>query len=286
MVCCPQVKPGENMMRRRAFGYTQLQVSEIGYGGGRISRQDDESSLIRTIHRAVDLGVNFIDTAPNYAGGYSEELIGRALKGRREKVVLATKSETRQPDTIIAEAEESLRRLQTDVLDVIQFHGGWFLGDEAETILNSGCIEAYQTLRDQGKARFFGFSADGPSAGVERLIQSGEFDMIQTNYNLMYQSTHDHFSGNGIIPAAEAQGMGVALMRSTTSGAFPRLMRRAFPKETADIDLDRFLLNYALSNPLVDTALMSLRSEAEAEWADAVSNDIDARFDLRAVHRG
>ena len=272
-------------MRMRAFGRTGLRVSEIGYGGGRIRRGEDEAALIRAVHRALDLGVNFIDTASSYAGGYSEEAIGRALKGRREGVVLATKTKAREHDAILAETEGSLRRLGVETIDVLQFHGGWHTGDAAETILEGGCLDAYRRLRGEGKARFFGFSADGVSAGVERLIASGAFDMIQAHYNLLYQGAHDLFSGEGILPAAEAQGMGIVTMRSTTSGVFQRLLRQTFPKETADLDIDRFLLNYTLSNPLVDTALMSLRSEAEADWAAEASLDADARLDLRAVHR-
>ncbi|MAF10770.1 hypothetical protein CMK11_09980 [Candidatus Poribacteria bacterium] len=110
--------------------------------------------------------------------------------------------------------------------------------------------------------------------------------MIQVNYSLMYQSTHDMFGDTGLIPAADAEGMGVVLMRSTTSGVCQRLMRRSFPKELANVDLDAFLLNYALSNPLVDCALMSLGSDADATWTNAVSDDVDGRLDLRALHRG
>ena len=117
------------------------------------------------------------------------------------------------------------------------------------------------------------------------MIASGGFDMIQIHYNLMYQSTCDAFGNRGIIPDAEAQNMGIVLMRSTTSNAFQELMRQCFPKEMAGIDLDSFLLNYVLSNPLVDVALMSLQSPDDVTWTNAVSDGVDERLDLQAIHR-
>ncbi len=273
-------------MQYRTLGRTQLRVSEIGYGGGRVRSNQDEQTLIRILHRAFDIGLNYIDTAPTYGDGASETVIGKAIQGRGDQLVIATKTEAFDPQGILDDVERSLRRLQVDVIDVLQFHGGWHQGDDADKILNRGGLETYQKLRDQGKIRFIGFSADGPSGGVERMVASGKFDMIQIHYNLMYQSTCDAFSNRGIIPDADAdaQGMGIVLMRSTTSNAFPKLMRQCFPKEMEEVDLDSFLLNYVLSNPLIDVALMSLQSLDDVAWADAVSDGVNQRLDLRAIH--
>ena len=268
------------------LGATGLRVSEVGYGGGRVRGDADPAAITHMLHHAFDLGLNYIDTAPSYGGGLSETLIGQAIAGRRDGLVIATKTKSRDPREIPAEVDGSLRRLGVDVIDVLQFHGGYIPDDDASAILDGGGVDAYRRLRDDGKVRYLGFSTDGPSGGAERLVASGAFDMIQVNYSLMYQSTHDMFGDTGLIPAADAEGMGVVLMRSTTSGVFPRLMRRSFPKELADADLDAFLLNYALSNPLVDCALMSLGSDADATWTNAVSDDVDGRLDLRALHRG
>ena len=175
--------------------------------------------------------------------------------------------------------------MQIDVIDVLQFHGGWFYEEDTNQVLDGGGLETYQKLRDQGKIRFIGFSADGPSSGVENMIATGEFDVMQIHYNLMYQSTCDSFGGRGVIPEAEARGMGIVLMRSTTSGVFPKLMRQCFPKEMEGVDLEDFLLNYVLSNPMVDTALMSLQSIEDADWTNAVSDNVGARLDFRELHR-
>ena len=272
-------------MRYRTLGRTQLRVSEIGYGGGRMRADQDESTFIRMLHHAFDVGLNYIDTAPTYGNGASETLIGKVIQGRRDSLIVATKTEAFDLQGIRADVEGSLRRLQTDVIDVLQFHGGWHQEDDADGILDEGGLETYQQLRNQGKIRFIGFSADGPSGGTGRMIASGGFDMIQIHYNLMYQSTCDAFGNRGIIPDAEAQNMGIVLMRSTTSNAFQELMRQCFPKEMAGIDLDSFLLNYVLSNPLVDVALMSLQSPDDVTWTNAVSDGVDERLDLQAIHR-
>ena len=157
-------------------------------------------------------------------------IIGKAVKGRRDECIIATKTEAFDPEGITADVDGSLKRLGVDVIDILQFHGGWFSEEETQQVLDNGGLETYQRIQDQGKVRFLGFSADGPSAGVERMISTGEFDVMQIHYNLMYQSTCDAFGNRGVMPDAKAQEMGIVLMRSTTSGAFPKLMRHCFGK--------------------------------------------------------
>jgi len=272
-------------MQYRILGRTGLRVSEIGYGGGRIRESGEHQPIIDMLRGAMGMGLNFFDTAPTYGNGASEIVIGKAIGKRRDECIIATKTEARDPKGIIANVEGSLKRLRTDVIDILQFHGGWIPLDDVDKILNQGGLETYQKLQQEGKVRFIGFSADGPSGGVSQLIATGEFDMIQVHYNLMYQSTCDSFSGLGVMPEAEAQNMGIILMRSTTSGAFQKLMRLSFPEKMANIDLDSFLLNYVLSNPLVDVALMSLQSIEDIKWTNAVSDDVGARLNLKEVHR-
>lgn len=271
-------------MQYRTLGKTGLSVSEIGYGGGRVRPEHDERQLVKMLHHAFDSGINYLDTAPTYGGGYSEIVIGKAIAERREACIVATKTEAFDPAGIVADVEGSLQRLGTDYIDILQFHGGWFYAEHTEQILNGGGLAAYLKLKEEGKVRFIGFSADGPSGGVEQLIATGELDMMQIHYNLMYQSTCDAFGKRGVIPDAEAQEIGIVLMRSTTSNAFQNLMHHCFPNEMAAVDVDSFLLNYSLSNPLVDVALMSLQSIADVEWTNAVSDDVAARLNLQAIH--
>ncbi len=278
-------------MQYRTLGKTGLSVSEIGYGGGRVRPAHDETELVNMLHYALERGFNYLDTAPTYGGGYSETVIGKAIAGRREACIVATKTEAFDAAGIAADVAGSLQRLNTDYIDILQFHGGWFplvgamseRDSPTEQILNGGGLETYLKLKEQGTVRFIGFSADGPSGGTEQLIATGEFDMMQIHYNLMYQSTCDAFGKRGVIPDAVAKEMGIVLMRSTTSNAFQNLMRHCFPNEMADVDVDSFLLNYSISNPMVDVALMSLQSVDDVEWTNAVSDDVGARLELQAI---
>ena len=120
---------------------------------------------------------------------------------------------------------------------------------------------------------------------MERIIATAEFDVMQIHYNLMYQSACDGFVSRGVIHDADVRKMGIVLMRSTTSGTIPKLMRQCFPQQMQEVNLDGFLLNYAPSNPLVDTALMSLESIEDVDWTNAVSDNTDTRLNLRQIHQ-
>ncbi len=283
-------------MQYRVLGKTGLRVSEIGVGGAQFGIRDymgywdpwsQEAQRLThdTLERALELGYNYVDTAPGYGEGRSEELIGEALKPHRHRVVLATKISGGQwsPEAIRQSVEASLRRLQTDVIDVIQFHGGWYNRGEDRQILDEGGLDALRELREEGKVRFLGFTTEGPSGGVERLIASDAFDVMQARYNFMYQHPSDFENNQGIIREADAQGMGVVLMRPLTSGVFQRLITQAFP-QIDPLAAGRFLLNYVLSDPFIDVALVGMRDPSLVDVNNAISDDVAARLDLDQVH--
>ncbi len=180
-------------MRYRPLGRTGIQVSVVGMGCWGIGGQwgpvaDDEA--IRTVYRALDLGVNLFDTADTYGEppGRSEELLGRALRGRRAQVVIASKVGNwarRQghplpyshPLHVILCCEASLKRLQTDYLDIYQCHIGTL---EDPTIF----IEAFETLKQQGKIRAYGISTDRPDV-LRRFAAAGDCGVCQLNYSLL-----------------------------------------------------------------------------------------------------
>jgi aryl-alcohol dehydrogenase-like predicted oxidoreductase len=283
-------------MQYRTLGRTGLTVSEVGVGGaqfgltnymGRWDAFSDEAqeATTATIHRALELGYNYFDTAPGYGNGRSEEMVGAALQGHRDEAIIATKVSHGQwtPIEIVASVEASLRRLQIDVIDVIQFHGGWYHQDEVDAILGGGGLDAFVKLKDEGKVRFIGFTCEGPSAGVEERIATGAFDVMQTRFNLMYQHPSDWHNDEGIIRQADAQGMGVILMRPLTSGVFQRLMAETFPGIDT-LQVGRLLLNYVLSDPYVDVALVGMREPRFVEINNAISDDVASRIDLAALH--
>jgi aryl-alcohol dehydrogenase-like predicted oxidoreductase len=184
-------------MKYRPLGSTGLTVSAIGFGGwgiggrtaGSTSYGDtDESESRRALARAFDRGITFFDTSPAYGDGRSERLIGEAFRGRRDRVVIATKagyqSWTAAPDyspaAIRASLEGSLGRLATDYVDLLQLHNApaALLGARPEI------IGALQALRKQGKIRAWGFSAKSPEEGVAAVRAFGA-GAVQANLNML-----------------------------------------------------------------------------------------------------
>jgi aryl-alcohol dehydrogenase-like predicted oxidoreductase len=283
-------------MQYRTLGRTGLRVSEIGVGGaqfgltnymGAWDANSDEAQrdTTATVHRALELGYTYFDTAPGYGDGRAEEMLGIGLQGHRDEVTLATKVSGGQwtPEGIRRTVEASLRRLRTDVIDVIQFHDGWYHPDQVDQILRGGGLETFQQLKQEGKVRFIGFTAEGPSAGVEELIATGAFDTMQIRYSLLFQHPSDWENNEGVIRQADALGMGIILMRPLTSGVFQRLMAEAFP-EIDVLDVGRLLLNYVLSDPYVDVALVGMREPRFVELNNEISDDVASRIDLAQLH--
>lgn len=281
-------------MQYRTLGRTGLRVSEIGFGGAQVGIPNymetwdpagaaEQATIIEALNHALDIGLNYIDTAPGYGNGISEEILGRVIGKRRAECVVATKVTNYDGKSVTESVEQSLRRLQTDVIDVIQFHGGDYPPDALDTILHRGGLDAFRKLRDQGKVRFLGFTAEMPSGGVSHLIATGAFDVMQIRYNFMYQGACDFINEQGVMREAEAKGMGIVIMRPMTSGIFQRLMKGAFP-QLSEPDLGAFLLNYVLSNPFVDVAIIGMRRTDEVDRNNAISDNTAARLDLPAAH--
>ena len=281
-------------MQYRTLGRTNLRVSEIGFGGAQVGIPNymetwdprgavEQETITDALHHALDLGLNYIDTAPAYGDGISEEVLGRAIAKRRHECIVATKLSQYDGKSVIESAEASLRRLQPDVIDVLQFHGGTYEKDDLEAIFDGGGLEALQQLRDEEKIRFLGFTAELPSGGVSHLIATGAFDVMQIRYNFMYQDACDFINPRNVVREAEAQNMGIVVMRPLTSGIAQRLVTRAFPQLSPD-EIGAFLLNYVLSNPFVDVAIIGMRRREEVQQNNALSDNTQARLDLEEIH--
>ncbi|MGO4496908.1 aldo/keto reductase [Paenibacillus sp. 2RAB27] len=197
-------------MEYTTFGRTGLRVSKLGLGGaplGGVFGPADEHDVEKMIHEALDSGINFIDTAPSYGRGQSELRIGRALNGgRRNEVVLASKAvgpgESFDYATTIRSVEDSLERLQTDWIDLLQIHDVEQV--PYETIV-SETLPALEKLREDGKIRFIGVSTRILSL-LERYVRLNRFDSIQfyTRYMLI-----DHTAKDLLLPLAAEKEIGV-----------------------------------------------------------------------------
>lgn len=205
---------------RRKLGETNLEVSLLGLGLAQISRtatvkgQITDSATI--INSALDLGINFLDTAACY--GDTEQLIGQAVSHRRDEYILATKAGHVVDDndnlpwtrkTIEESINRSLRLLRTDYVDVLQLHSC-----SVETLQSGEAIEAVQRAQETGKARFIGYSGDNEAA--RWAVRSGVFKTLQTSYNVVDQ----HFSTTGILDIAQTAQMGVIIKRPVANSAW------------------------------------------------------------------
>lgn len=206
-------------MKYRSLGRTGLQVSEIGFGawaiGGEWGSKDDDAA-VEALIRAMDNGVSFIDTAAAYGMGHSERLIARAFREKGERCLVASKvtpknwkwpalpdipvTEVFPRDHVVSTVEQSLKNLETDCLDLIQLHV-WTERFNREL----EWYEAFVTLRDQGKVRFFGVSVNDwdPHGGVN-LVKSDRVDSIQVIYNIFEQRPAER-----LFPAAIEHNVGI-----------------------------------------------------------------------------
>ncbi|MDA2937397.1 aldo/keto reductase [Acidobacteria bacterium AH-259-A15] len=192
-------------MRYRRLGRTGYEVSEIGFGtwgiGKQMWRGGDDSESLRALHRAVDQGLNFIDTALAYGQGHSERLVGRFLKERKERIYVATKAPPKNQiwpargsleevfphDHIVKCTEMSLRNLDVETIDLLQLHvwnSSWIRENEWH--------ETLEQLQEQGKVAHFGVSINDhqPNSALE-VVQSGKIDTVQVIYNIFDQSPQE-----------------------------------------------------------------------------------------------
>jgi len=198
-------------MQKRVLGKTGFEVSVIGCGGIPIGRASFEEAE-RTIHEAIDCGINYFDTARGYTG--SEERFGRALKGKRDKVYIASQAHGRDRKTIMEQIDTSLKTLGVDYIDVYKMHGIGSV-EEAEKVLGpDGAVEGLKKAQQQGKIRHFGASGHNIPA-MRRLIQSDEMSVILIYCNFMRSEP-----ATEVFPLAAQHNVGVTVMKPLGGGVF------------------------------------------------------------------
>lgn len=257
------------VQRYPTLGRTGLTISDISFGSSRLRTGEE-----RLVHHALDKGVNYIDTAESYTRGQSETVIGNALKGRRDKVILASKQfaggSTKKAD-MMHELEASLRRLQTDHIDLYFNHA---VNDKAR-LQNPDWFEFTEQAKQQGKIRFTGISGHAGylTDVLQYAIDNELVDVILAAYNFgqdpaFYERITRSFDfvANqpglpNVLEAARAKGIGVIAMK-TLMGARLNDMREL---ESQGNTFAQAAFRWTLSNPNVDALIVSMTEEAQID---------------------
>jgi len=191
------------------LGKTGLQVSRVGIGGIPIQRPPLDEA-IKIINRALDLGVNFIDTSLGY--GDSEERIGKAIAGRRDKAILATKGGFQDKKTVLSNIDSSLKRLNTDHIDLWQFHG-IHTPAQMESVLGPGeGLEGAREALQMGKIRHIGFSSHNLDI-AKKMILTDQFETIQFPFDFVAREAADE-----LVPLAKEHDVGFIAMKPFAGG--------------------------------------------------------------------
>ena len=245
---------GEFEIPKRAMGKTGVQVSILGMGGFHLGTVAGQTEVNNMVAKAMDHGVNFFDNAWEYHKGVSEERLGIALKGKRDKVIVMTKVCThgRKKDVAMRMLEESLVRLQTDHLDVWQVHEVVYYNDPEKCYAADGVLEALTAAKQQGKVQFVGFTGHkNPSIHLEMLKGGYPFDTVQMPLN-PFDYSYRSFQRE-VLPVAAQRGLAVFGMKSM-GGSGEMISKGALTPTEA--------LSFAMSLPGVSTTISGMDSMA------------------------
>ncbi len=236
---------GPDAIPRKRLGNTGEQVSAIGLGGHAIGLAPSYDVAERIVHEALDAGVNFLDNAWEYHQGRSEEWMGRAIQGRRNRVFLMTKVCTHGRDKAVAlrQLDESLRRLRTDHLDLWQVHEVIYYNDPDLARMPDGVLEALDQAKRQGKTRFVGFTGHkDPSIHLRMLATGYAFDTVQMPLNC-FDATFRSFEQR-VLPEVRRRNLGALGMKSMGGNGQPVMHGIVTAQEA---------LRYAMSLPVATT---------------------------------
>lgn len=217
---------GAGEMLYRTLGHTGEKVSLLGLGGAHIGHQASVEESVRIVRTAIDRGVTFLDNAWDYNGGQSEIRMGQALRdGYRHKVFLMTKTDGQVKDAYNRQLEDSLRRLQTDVIDLVQFHEVIRPTDPERIFGPDGAFWAALEARKAGKIRYIGFTGHKDPSIHLKMIQTGldhKFTFASAQMPLNVMDPHYHSFAENVVPVCVKHGIGVLGMKPFAEGAILR----------------------------------------------------------------
>ncbi len=255
-------------MNYRKFGNTGFDISVLGFGAMRLPQKEvngeqvfDYEESVRIIHRAFELGVNYIDTAPYYCNKESEIIVGRALKGWRDRVKVSTKcplDDCDTPEKVRAMLELSLKKLDVDTID---FYHCWGIGWETyEKTIRGAVLEELQKAKAEGLIQHLSFSFHDVPESMIKLVDTGVFESVLCQYNLLDRSNEQ------ALAHATANGLGTVVMGPVGGGrlgAPSAVIQSMLPGGTRSSA--ETALRYVLSNPNVCCALSGMGTLAMVE---------------------
>jgi predicted aldo/keto reductase-like oxidoreductase len=214
--------PATAAVPRRRLGRTGVEVSAIGLGGYHLGEASDEGAAVRIVHRALEGGITFMDNCWDYHAGKSEEWMGKALEGgKRQLAFLMTKMDGRTKQACTEQLEQSLRRLRTDHIDLVQMHEIIRMEDAEKIFAAGGAMEALTEARKAGKLRFIGFTGHkSPAIHLHMLDVADKhgfaFDTVQMPLNVL--DAHYESFEQRVLPRLVSKQIGVLGMKSICSG--------------------------------------------------------------------
>ncbi|MCI0423874.1 MAG: aldo/keto reductase [Acidobacteria bacterium] len=235
----------------RTLGRTKQTVSVLAFGSGsRFMMYEVEDKALEALNQAIDLGITYVDTAHSYGGGKSEERIGKVMARRRKEVVLATKLGARKADDALRQLELSLKRLQTDHVDVLHIHALSSPEDLAAIEAPDGVLKAMYKARDQKMARFIGITCHAAPLALQTALERHDFDCTQMALNAALARMAEAPGGMKATPMKEGgfEALALPVAKRKNLGV---IAMKAFGQEqilgTAPIEK---LLYYSMSLPV------------------------------------
>jgi len=253
--------PPDAKAQTRELGRTGVRVSIVGIGGYHLGLPRDEQESIRIVRRALDQGMSFLDNCWDYNEGRSEERMGKALRdGYRQKAFLMTKLDGHTAQAAREQLDQSLRRLQTDRIDLVQIHEVIRPDDPEKVFAPGGAVEAYVEARKAGKLRFIGFTGHKDPRIHRHMLEVAKkngfhFDTVQMPINVL--DAHYRSFEKEVLPLAQQEGTAVLGMKSMGAG----LILESGAASPVDC------LRYAMSVPGVSVTITGCDSEGVFEQA-------------------
>jgi aryl-alcohol dehydrogenase-like predicted oxidoreductase len=236
----------------RPLGATGVTVPLVGYGTAPLGKPEvSREHAVRCLNHAIDLGITYLDTSPDYG---SEPHVGEVMRSRRDEVFLATKVNRRRKDDVLAEVRESLDRLQTDHVDLIQVHAVNAWADLEQALAPDGAVAALEQARDEGMVRFIGVTGHARPELLAEALRRYPFDTVLSALGVADRlvTAPEEF----LLPVARDRNAGVIAMKVLGHG------------EVANRE---FALRYSLGLPGVSLAIVGMKSPDEIDEIAALA---------------